>query len=190
LTETGFAINGSSVAATAANPATMTFGGTTIGLGPLSPQAFSFGSGLNLIDVSAQSNTLTSPGDTGSFTFSETFTLTGTGTLVGLNETVTLSGTFNLTQGIMGAIISNMGSGSSTTGSISVAVVSGSGYGFSSFSYSQPTPSSSIGNPSSGDGNLSLTIIPAAVPEPASLAMFGIGMLGVGAVSFRRRRSK
>jgi hypothetical protein len=171
---------------------TVTFGGTIIGLNPISPQTFQAGSGANVIDVAAQSSSAITP-DTGSFTFSENFTLTGTttpaGNSAGFVETVTLTGTFNLIQGLSGAIISNMGSPSNGSSSLAVTVNSGSGFSFSSFGYTQPSPNSSVANPTAAnDGNVSLTIIPTTttVPEPASLAMFSMGLIGVGV--FTRRR--
>jgi hypothetical protein len=187
LTETGLTINGTTASDTLA---TVTFGGTTIGLSPNSPQAFTFGSGLNLLNVSAQSMTTTGPGDTGSFTFAETFSLVGTGTSTGLTESVTLSGTFNLTQGYMGAIISNMGTPSTPGSSLAVSVNSGSGFTLTGFGYTQPSPTSSVGVGTNGSGNVSLTIIPSAVvPEPASVALVGMGAVGVAGLMVRRRRT-
>jgi hypothetical protein len=187
LTETNLYINGSLASST---PAIVTFGGTMIGLMPVSPQTFAAGSGVNLLNVSAQSSTIagSAPADTGSFTFSESFSLVGTGTSAGLSETATLSGTFNLTQGYMGAILSNMGTPSTPASSLTLTVNSGSGFSFAGFTYSQPSPSSSVGNPSVGAGNVSLTIIPNTVPEPASMAMLGLGMIGIGIYARRQRR--
>jgi hypothetical protein len=160
-------------------PASVTFGGTAFTFTAILPagQTGSTASNFNVIDVGAMSSTVPPASDSGSVTLSESFSLTGTpGT-----ETFTLTGLFSLTAGSNGGIVSTY------AGTITNVV--GSGYTVLFAGYAPPSPGSGAG--AFNDGNISLTIIPiSAVPEPASVAMLGLGLLSVGGVALRRRMAK
>ena len=163
------------------NPISTTFGGTTISLIPsTTPQVFTGASNSNVIDVAITSTNMSGTPDTGSFTFVESATLVGTGVSAGLTETFTLTGTFQLMAGSFGAVLSNVTN-------TSISIVSGSGFGVTYFGYAAPSPTTSGG--ALAGGNISLTIIPSAVPEPASVTMLGIGVAALGGLALRRRRT-
>lgn len=107
----------------------------------------------------------------GSVTLSESFTIVGTAGTPG-SVSGTLTGTFTVT-----------GSLSSFSGTIQG--LTGTGFTVGSISYAQPSPGSQTGSPSSG--NVSFVITPTAVPEPASMAMMGLGLASVGGLALRRR---
>jgi hypothetical protein len=162
----------------AISPPAVTFGGTSFTFTQISPagQTGSTASNFNVIDVGASSTTAPPASDSGSVVLSENFSLTGTsGT-----ETFTLTGTFALTAGSTGGIVS--------TYSGTITNVVGSGYTVSFAGYAPPSPGSGAG--AFNDGNISLTIIPTSVPEPASIAMLGLGLVSVGGLALRRRMAK
>jgi len=160
------------------NPTTAVFGGTTFNYTAINPagQSGSVASNFNVIDVAASSITAPPASDSGSVTLSENFSLTGTsGT-----ESFTLTGTFVLSSGSTGGIVS------SYVGTITN--LTGSGYTVLFAGYAPPSPGSAGTGPT--DGNVSITIIPTSVPEPASIAMLGLGLVSVGGLALRRRMAK
>jgi hypothetical protein len=160
------------------NPTSATFGGTTFNYTAINPagQTGSVASNFNVIDVAASSITAPPASDSGSVTLSENFSLTGTsGT-----ESFTLTGTFVLSSGSTGGIVS------SYVGTITN--LTGSGYTVLFAGYAPPSPGSAGTGPT--DGNVSITIIPTSVPEPASIAMLGLGLVSVGGLALRRRMAK
>jgi PEP-CTERM motif len=126
--------------------------------------------GFNILNVGEPTG---SPTGSGSYFIMENFTLSGDGGL----ETGNFSGTIT----IMGEVPSI------TSGSINIT--SGAGdYVFGPSSFTPPSVGTNTGDPTAG--NVSLEIgVPAAVPEPASLLMLGMGVVGAGAFELRRRRS-
>jgi hypothetical protein len=159
-------------------PTGVTFGGTSFTFTAILPagQTGSTPSNFNVIDVGASSATAPPASDTGTVTLSDNMTVTGaTGT-----ETFTLTGTFSLVAGSTGGIVS--------TYSGSITNIVGSGYTILFAGYAPPSPGSGAGT--FNDGNISITIIPSAVPEPASVAMLGLGLIGVGGFAVRRKMAK
>jgi hypothetical protein len=136
---------------------------------------------INILNI--QNNTSkTSPTDSGVVPFSLTITISQVG---GQSNTGIISGTLNFTR-------NDLGGSQSTAGTISAPdiIVGNIRYVFSSptpgqpFGYAQPT----VNGAAPGDGNISLTITPTAIPEPASLVLMGSGLVGVLGLGLRRMK--
>jgi hypothetical protein len=160
-------------------PTSFTSGLTSFTFAPTAGgvQNGSAASNFNVIDVGVSSTQAGTP-DTGSVTIVETFSLVGTtGT-----EFFTLSGTLNLLSGSAGGVVSTFSGTTTVTG--------GSGFTVGFSGYAPPSPGS--GGTGGSTGNISILVIPVAatVPEPASAAMLGLGLISVGGFVLRRRMAK
>jgi PEP-CTERM motif len=143
------------------------------------PASATSASSFNIADVGASSTTVGPPNDSGSTTFTEVLTIVDN---AGHSETVTLTGTLILLSGSTGGIATRFINPTITVGA------GGSGFDVTDFTYSPPT-AGSAGTGLTG-GSFGITVTPNVVPEPASIAMLGLGLVSVGGLSLRRRMAK
>ncbi|WP_435018785.1 PEP-CTERM sorting domain-containing protein [Tundrisphaera sp. TA3] len=110
----------------------------------------------------------------GTVTLSQNFTITGSGSTPG-----SLSGTLTGTFTVNGALSSFTGTVTNLTGAAPLSI--------GTISYAPPSAGSQAGSVTAG--NISFAISPNVVPEPASIAMVGLGLGTLGLVTARRRRA-
>ena len=137
---------------------------------------------LNLAQITQTSTTVSPSTDTGSIPLAPLL-VTINNVNGGGSGAFTINGTFNITR-------SDTTGASSTfiPGSISPVSLSLDGfvYTLSSPTYSPPTIQSGV----SGNGSLGISITErAAVPEPTSIVLAGMGFATLGVIAYRRRRA-
>lgn len=113
----------------------------------------------------------------GGSTFTGAGTITISGVFTVVNGSLTGTGNYSATL----AYNVSGGFGNLTLQSASITPGTIAGVNFAPISFTSPT----LADGTVSSGNLSTTV--SAVPEPASMAMLGLGLAGVGFVAKRRR---
>lgn len=163
---------------TVTSPPSTTLGGggntSTIALGAASGAGLTGSQNIALVDVT---DAVAGTGATGSVSFTSTVTITdpsGSGTL-------TWGGTINFSRSDPGGETSTF----TLTTPPGRLTVDGTTYTISDLVYAQPTVNAPPGSTTAG--RISGFVTVTSAPEPASITMFGLGLVGAGGVSLRRR---
>jgi len=137
---------------------------------------------INIVNITNTSTKVAPPTDTGIVPFSVTITISQVG---GQSNTGIISGTLNFTR-------NDTGGSTSVPNSLSAPDII---VGNVRYVFSTPTPGqlfgyapATVNGATQGDGNISLTITPTAIPEPASLVLMGSGLVGVLGLGLRRMK--
>jgi hypothetical protein len=172
---------------TTITPTSQTFGtGSTVQFGPVTSVAGLQGTQfVNLANVADLTTTSPSSTDSGTVGYTITMNITqvpgvtpdpaGTGAL-------TVNGSLTFFRSDTGGELSQ----NAVTGGTLSTTIAGVSYNLSGFTYAPPTVNAPLSG--TGQGNISgLLTVRAAVPEPSSAALVGLGGFGLLAVSRRRR---
>jgi hypothetical protein len=133
---------------------------------------------ISLATVSAASNTVPPASDSTSYLVTLAVAITNVPPLTGGPTTVNVTGTLSFMSLNSGGEVSTF-TASAPSFSVTVGTVT---YTLANLTYSAPT----VGAPNSG--SIGALITSTAIPEPASLAMLGTGLVGVVGLGLRRSR--
>ncbi len=166
-------------------PGSSTTNGSTIGLtGTASTTVLSAPTFINLFTVSDTTTAVSGSSNDFFVNFSDVLSITNSpppGTTA--TASITITGNLHFVRSDTGGEVSFL----TVNAAPYTFTVDGQTFTISNFSYAPPTV-----NTAAGDGNVSALISagPSAVPEPASVAMLGMGVVFVGGLMARRRSAK
>lgn len=166
-------------------PGSTTTNSSTIGLtGTSSASILTSPTFINLFDVSVTTTAAVGSSNDFFVNFSDVLSITNSpppGTVD--TKSITITGNLHFTRSDTGGEVSFLAVDSPSF----TLAVDGQSYTVSNFSYAPPTVNSAAG---SGNVSALITSSPTAVPEPASVAMLGMGVVFVGGLMARRRSAK